>query len=79
MALAPWLAWLAAITSLVLLLVRSATDEGTRGSWLGALWIWFLAAAGFQFYGTTAVANASGLAAQTVPAVLLLVWWRSEV
>lgn len=77
MMLAPWLAWLAAIASLVLLVARSVDGE-TQRSRLAMLWVWFTAALYAQFYGGTAVINAAGLAAQTLLAISLLVWWKLE-
>lgn len=77
MMLVPWLAWLAAITSLVLLAFRSTAGD-TRRSWLLVLWIWFLAAAYVQFFARSAVESAIGLASQTLLAVGLLAWWKSE-
>jgi hypothetical protein len=77
MAIAPWLAWLAAMTSLVLLAFRSA-EGGTQRSLLAILWAWFTAAAWFQFFGETALAGAAGLGSQTLLAVVLLVWWRLD-
>jgi hypothetical protein len=76
MMVAPWLAWLAAMTSLVLLVYRSNGE--TRPSWLAVLWIWFLSAAYFQFFGRADLVSAAGLAAQTLLAVWLLVWQRLE-
>jgi hypothetical protein len=77
MPLAPWLAFLAAITSFVLLVFRTLADERSR-SWLAALWAVFLAAAYFQFLGRSDLVSALGLAAQTLLAVVLLVWWKLE-
>lgn len=77
MMIAPWLAFLAAITSFVLLAFRTAGGETPR-PWLAVLWIWFLAAAYSQFFVGTNLAGAGGLVAQTLLAVILLVWWKFE-
>jgi hypothetical protein len=78
MMLAPWLAWLAAVTSLVLLAFRTI-DEDESPRWrLAVLWIWFAAAAYLQFGGDTAVLNAAGLSGLTLLAILLLIWRRSR-
>jgi hypothetical protein len=75
--LAPWLAFLAAITSLVLLAFKTAGGE-TPVPWLSVLWLWFLAAAYSQFFGGSDLARAAGLAAQTLLAVILLVWRKLD-
>ncbi len=78
MTIAPWLAWLAAITSFVLLVFRSTGDGETPRPWLALLWIWFAAAAYQQFFGRTSPVNAGGLAAQTLLAIVLLVWRKLD-
>jgi hypothetical protein len=77
MMLAPWLAWLAAITSLVLLLTRSAGGS-VHPLTIALLWTWFAAAGYLQFFGQDVVTSTAGLAAQTVLAVGLLIASRLD-
>lgn len=76
--IAPWLAWLAAITSLVLLAFRTTGDGETPRAWLANLWIWFAAALYLQFSSPSGLLSAGGLAAQTLLAIVLLVWWKLD-
>lgn len=78
MTLFPWLAWLAATSSCVLLAIRWSTDDATPRARLIVLSAWFLLAACLQFAGSSDSAVATGLALQTVLAVLLIIWWKVE-
>ena len=71
----PFLLWLAAITSLVLLVVLWSGGElgGPARVLLGG---WFLGAAWCQFFSGSMTWAAIGLALQTLLAVYLLVRWK---
>lgn len=71
----PFLAWLATITSAVLLIVLWNLGE-LRPPSLGVLLGWFLVAAYCQFLGGSAVLRAVGLLFQTILAVYLILRWR---
>jgi hypothetical protein len=71
----PFLAWLAAATSVVVLLMLAAAGELRLGSGLllaGAV----LAAGCCQFWARSALLSAAGLAVQTLLAIALIVRWR---
>jgi hypothetical protein len=71
----PFLAYLAALTSIVLLVVLWMFDEiGPRA--LGILLGWLLIAGYCQFFGQSAIIAALGLLMQTLLAVSLLIRWR---
>ena len=71
----PWLAWLAVITSGVLLIMLSAAGElGRRGA--SVLVVWFFVAAYCQFLGATPVVVTAGLVLQTVLAIYLIIRWK---
>jgi hypothetical protein len=71
----PFLAWLAAITSGVLIVVLwTAGDLGRReGSVLVG---WFLAAGFCQFSGASAFPTTAGLVLQTTLAIYLILRWK---
>jgi hypothetical protein len=72
----PWLAWLAVITSGVLLVMFFwAGDLGRRAS--SVLVGWFIVAAYCQFLGGTTAVVTAGLVLQTVLAVYLLIRWKA--
>ena len=72
----PFLPYLAAVVAAVLLVVRwTSADTGRLAC--AVLLVWFLAAAYCQFFATSGVAGAVGLALQTALAVYLLIWWRT--
>lgn len=71
----PFLAWLAAITSAVLLAVLWNLGE-LRGGSLAVLLFLFLLAAYCQFLAGSVVAGAVGLALQTLLAIGLILRWR---
>jgi hypothetical protein len=71
----PFLAWVAPITSVVLLPLLWALGElGPTAA--GVLLGWFLLAVSFQFFAATALLQAAGLALQTTLAIYLLIRWR---
>jgi hypothetical protein len=72
----PFLAWLAAATSAVGLVVLWRDGE-TRPYWLWLLTAWFVLAACCQFLSGSGVVQASGLAMQTLLAVGMLVRFRA--
>jgi hypothetical protein len=73
----PFLAWVAVVTSAVLLaLLWSLGDLGRGGA--GVLLGWFLLAVWFQFLGASALLQAAGLALQTLLAVCLLIRWKAS-
>ena len=73
----PFLAWVAVVTSTVLLaLLWSLGDLGRGGA--GVLLGWFLLAVYFQFLGASALLQAAGLVLQTVLAICLLIRWKAS-
>ena len=71
----PWLAWLAVITSAVLLVMLSGVGAlGRREA--SVLVVWFFVAAYGQFLGATAVVVTAGLVLQTVLAIYLVIRWK---
>jgi hypothetical protein len=73
--LLPSLAWIAAITSGVLLFLL--WDMGELRRYGGAAHAgWFLAAGYFQLFGSTPVVSALGLVFQSILAVALLIRFR---
>jgi hypothetical protein len=71
----PFLAWLAALTSVVLLALLWSLDELRRYSG-AALLVWFLIAGYCQFFGGSPVVRAVGLFFQTILAIVLTLRWR---
>ena len=71
----PWLAWIAAAASLVLLVVLWRLGEVRQGS-LAPLAGAFLVAAYGQFISASAVVNSVGLVLQTILAIYLIVRFR---
>ena len=71
----PFLAWLAAIISAVLLAALWKLGE-LRPVTLGVLFVWFLVAAYCQFLGASAMVAAVGVAAQTLLAIYLIARWK---
>ena len=71
----PFLTWLAAITSAVLLAVLWQLDELRRSS-IALLLGWFLVAGYCQFFGSTPLVRALGLVFQTILAVSLSFRWK---
>jgi len=71
----PFLAWLAAITSAVLLAVLWNLGELRRRS-LAVLGGWFLVAGYCQFLAGSVVVGTVGLLLQTVLAICLVLRWR---
>jgi len=73
----PFLAWVAVVTSAVLLaLLWSLGDLGRGGA--GVLLGCFLLAVWFQFLGASALLQAAGLALQTLLAICLLIRWKAR-
>jgi len=73
----PFLAWVAVVTSAVLLaLLWSLGDLGRGGA--GVLLGCFLLAVCFQFLGASALLQAAGLALQTLLAICLLIRWKAR-
>ncbi len=71
----PFIVWLAAVTSVVLLTVLWNLGElGLRG--LAVLLGWFLLAGYCQFFGGSAVLRAVGLLLQTLLAIYLVLRFR---
>ena len=71
----PFLGWLAAITSGVLIVVLWTASEVTRRA--GAvLVVWFLVAGLCQFRGASAFSTTAGLVLQTVLAIYLILRWK---
>jgi hypothetical protein len=68
----PVLAWLAATTSAVLLVVSWRFGEPRRGS-VALFSAWFLAAAYCQFLSGSPTVGAAGLCLQTMLAIVLIV------
>jgi hypothetical protein len=71
----PFLVWLAAATSVTLMVMLAAAGELRVRSGLVAVTV-FLVAAYCQFFTASAMSRAAGLALQTALAVALIVWWR---
>ena len=71
----PFLTWLSAITSGVLLCVSWRFGDLRLGSGL-VLLAWLLAAAYFQFCSAKPLVSAFGLLLQTILAVGLLIRWK---
>jgi hypothetical protein len=74
----PFLAWLAAILSLVYLFVLWRFGD-LRRSVLLILSAWFLVAAYLQFLSSTLMSVAIGVALQTLLAIFLMVRFRQTV
>jgi len=71
----PFLAWLAAIISAILLAALWNLGElGPRG--LAVLGVWFCVAAYCQFLGGSAIVAALGLLCQTILAIYLIIRWK---
>jgi hypothetical protein len=71
----PFLAWLAAITSAVLIVVLwTAGDLGRRKG--SVLVVWFLVAGFCQFRGASAFSTTAGLVLQTMLATYLILRWK---
>lgn len=71
----PFLAWLAAITSGVLIVVL--WTSGGLGQRVGSVLVgWFLVAAFCQFLGASASSTTSGLVLQTILAIYLILRWK---
>lgn len=79
MILFPWLAWVAAITSFVLLVVRWSVDDGSPRWWLAALTGCFLLSGYLQFFSPSEPLQVTGLVIQTLLAVLLITWWKFDL
>jgi hypothetical protein len=71
----PFAGWLAVVTSLAALTVLSALGDVQRRSGI-ILFVWWLVAAYCQFFGSSAIVAAIGLALQTVLAIYLVLRWR---
>ena len=71
----PWVVYLAAVTSAVMLIVLWKCGEVGRRA-LVVLSGWFLLAAYCQFAGASAVVAAAGLGLQTLLAIYLVLRWR---
>jgi hypothetical protein len=73
----PWLPWLAAIVSGVLLVALWVECElsGRGGTILIA---WFLVAAYCQFFTLSAGVSVAGLALQTILAIYLIIRWKIQ-
>jgi len=71
----PFLAGVAAFTSVVLLIVIGKFGDLKRGT-LTIFLVWFLVAGYCQFFGGSPVAGAVGLALQTLLAIGLLTYWK---
>jgi hypothetical protein len=71
----PFVAWLAAATSVVMLVLLAAAGE-LRARNGGIFIALFLIAAWWQFFSTSALGSAAGLALQTLLAISLIVLWR---
>jgi hypothetical protein len=71
----PFLGWLAAITSGVLIVVL--WTAGAIGRRAGAvLVVWFLVAGFYQFSGASVFSATAGLVLQTVLALYLILHWK---
>jgi hypothetical protein len=75
LALFPFVAWLAALTSVVMLILLASIGElGRLG---GAIRVsWLLLALYCQFFGASAIVAAVGLCLQTMLAIYLIARWR---
>ena len=71
----PFLAWLAAMTSAILLIVLWLSGELSSISLTAGISA-FLIAAYCQFFGRSAMTGALGLLLQTMLAIYLIVRWR---
>jgi hypothetical protein len=71
----PFLAWLAPITSAVLLTLLWNLGDLGRGT-LAVLLAWFLLAGWCQFLAGSAVVAAAGLLLQTILAIYLIFRWK---
>lgn len=71
----PFVAWVAIVTSVVLLAALFALGELSPRA-LAILIAWCGAAAYGQFFGSSAAVSAAGLALQTLLAVYLILRWR---
>lgn len=72
----PFLAWIAVVTSGLLLLGLRAMGELGRGSVV--LVMWFMIAGYCQFFARSTIATAAGLVLQTILAVYLLIRWKAS-
>lgn len=72
----PYIVWVAAITSAVLLVVLSQLGELGPPS-LAVLSCWFLVAAYLQFGASSDIMGAVGLLLQTTLAVYLILRWKT--
>jgi hypothetical protein len=71
----PFVTWLAAATSVVMLVLLAATGELQARSGTVAIAL-FLIGTYCQFFSGSAIVSAAGLALQTLLAVGLIVRWR---
>jgi hypothetical protein len=71
----PFVAWVAIVTSVVLLAVLFALGDLSPRA-LAILGAWCGAAAYGQFFGASASVSAAGLALQTLLAIYLMLRWR---
>jgi hypothetical protein len=71
----PFVTWLAAGTSLVMLVLLGASGELGRLSAVASA-AWLLIAGGCQFLGRSAIVSAIGLCLQTLLAIYLILRWR---
>ena len=71
----PFVAWLAALTSVVMLILLASIGELGR---LGGVVLvcWLLLALSCQFLGASAIVAAIGLSLQTMLAIYLIARWR---
>jgi len=71
----PLLAWIAAVTSAVLIVVLwTARNLGRRE--VSVLAVWFVVAGFCQFRGSSAFSTTAGLVLQTVLAIYLIFRWK---
>lgn len=71
----PFLAWVAGITSAVLLIVLGKFGDVSRRALVLGI-AWFLIAGYCQFFARSVAVGTIGLALQTLLAVVLLIRWR---
>jgi hypothetical protein len=71
----PFVGWLAAATSVAMLVMLASAGE-LRARSGGAMIALFLIAAYYQFFSGSAIGSAAGLTLQTLLAISLIVWWR---
>lgn len=71
----PWLAWIAALTSVTLLIVMWAIGELAPRT-LAVLGGCFLLAAYCQFFSASAPVGALGILLQTLLAIFLILRWK---